>query len=44
MESPLPQKYFQIQIQDDLKYDVRIENAELEKYSLFPSSFEDVFF
>ncbi|KOS48091.1 hypothetical protein ACN38_g890 [Penicillium nordicum] len=30
MDSPLPQKYFQIQIQDDLKYDVRIENAELE--------------
>ncbi|KAJ5534922.1 hypothetical protein N7527_001176 [Penicillium freii] len=30
MDSPLPQKYLQIQIQDDLKYDVRIENAKLE--------------
>ena len=36
MDSPLPQKYLQIQIQDDLKYDVRIENAKLERYFLFP--------
>lgn len=43
MDSPLPQKYLQIQIQDDLKYDVRIENAELERYFLLPSSFGDVF-
>ncbi|KAJ5837195.1 hypothetical protein N7447_003221, partial [Penicillium robsamsonii] len=31
MDSPLPQKYLKIQIQDDLKYDVRVENAELER-------------
>jgi hypothetical protein len=43
MDSPLPQKYLQIQIQDDLKYDVRIENAELERYFLFSFSFGDVF-
>lgn len=43
MDSPLPQKYLQIQIQDDLKYDVRIENAKLERYFLFsPSSLKDV--
>ena len=36
MDSPLPQKYLQIQIQDNLKHDIRIENAELERYSFLP--------
>jgi hypothetical protein len=30
------QKYLQIQIQDNLKHDIRIENAELERYSFLP--------
>ncbi|KGO75016.1 Aegerolysin [Penicillium italicum] len=30
MDIEMAQKYIQIQIQDDLKYDIRIENAELE--------------
>ena len=32
MASPMSQQYLQIQIQDDLKYDVRIENADLDWY------------
>lgn len=31
MASSLSQKSLQIQIQDDLKYDIRIENAKLER-------------
>jgi hypothetical protein len=34
MASSLSQKSLQIQIQDDLKYDIRIENAKLERYFL----------
>jgi hypothetical protein len=34
MASSLSQKSLQIKIQDDLKYDIRIENAKLERYFL----------
>jgi hypothetical protein len=37
MDIEMAQKYIQIQIQDDLKYDIRIENAELERYLSFLS-------
>ena len=37
MDIEMAQKYNQIQIQDDLKYDIRIENAELERYFTFLS-------
>ena len=43
MTSEMSQKYLQIQIQDDLKYDIRIENAELERYFPFALVWRRVF-
>jgi hypothetical protein len=37
MDIEMAQKYIQIQIQDDLKYDIRIENAELESGKFYSS-------
>jgi hypothetical protein len=36
MASASPEQYLQIQIQDDLKYDIRLENAEIHRYIVFP--------
>lgn len=43
MASELSQQYLQIQIQDDLKYDIRIENADLDRYFHFSLVLKAVF-
>jgi hypothetical protein len=43
MAFPLPQQYLQIQIQDDLKNDIRIENADLDRYFCFSLDLKAVF-
>jgi len=43
MASSMSQQYLQIQIQDDLKYDIRIENADLDRYAIFSLVLKAVF-
>lgn len=44
MASALSEQAFQIEIEDGLKYDIRIQNSALDRYFHFFSSFETSLF
>jgi hypothetical protein len=44
MASALAKQALQIEIEDDLKYDIRIENAALDRYFSFSLALKPVYF